>query len=80
MATDERWRRIAFSCVAVLGIALLLTGLQPFNAINVAIGIADLVLAAAFLLLEPVARRSARRLISETGHAEHMPAGEHAED
>jgi hypothetical protein len=50
--------RIASSCMAALGIAVLLTGLQPFNAVNVVIGIADLVLAIAFLLLDPWMRRA----------------------
>lgn len=78
--STARRRRIPFLVMAVLGAAVLWTGLKSFNAVNVAIGIADLVLAISFLMLEPFAKRSAQRLITKTTHADRVQAGEHTED
>jgi hypothetical protein len=55
---SSAWRRRAiFLGMAALGATLLATGLEPFNTANVAIGIADLVLAITLLLIEPIAWR-----------------------
>ena len=65
-------RRLILIILLVIGLAVLLSGLSPANTPRIVIGAVDMGLAAILLLLEPVARRGARRLTAKAARAKRL--------